>query len=147
MSKDLHITVATILQRDDKFLMVEEECHGEVVINQPAGHVENGESLPNAAVRETFEETGWHIEVDSVISLYRWRMPETGETYFRVAFGGRLLGYDPDHPLDDGILRATWMSPAELEANASQLRSPLVMRCIIDYLNNIRYPIDLLVDL
>lgn len=147
MSNNLHITVATIIERDGRFLMVEEECRGETVINQPAGHVENGESLSAAAIRETFEETGWHVDVDSIISVYRWLCPDTGETYFRIAFGGCLLEHDPDHPLDEGILRAVWMSPDELGQAGDQLRSPLVMRGINDYLKNIRYPLDLIVDL
>lgn len=147
MSNNLHITVATIIERDGRFLMVEEECRGEMVINQPAGHVENGEGLSAAAIRETFEETGWHVDVDSVISVYRWLCPETGETYFRVAFGGRLLEHDPQHTLDQGILRALWMSPDELQQMNHQLRSPLVMRSINDYMKNIRYPLDLIVDL
>jgi 8-oxo-dGTP pyrophosphatase MutT (NUDIX family) len=147
MSNGLHITVATIIERDGKFLMVEETSHGDLVINQPAGHVENGETLAAAAIRETFEETGWRTEVDCVISIYRWLAPETGETYFRVAFGARLLEHDPNHPLDEGIVRAIWMSPGELRQAGDQLRSPLVLRGIDDYLSNIRYPLDLIVDL
>jgi 8-oxo-dGTP pyrophosphatase MutT (NUDIX family) len=147
MSKDLHITVATIVEHDSKFLMVEESSRGELVFNQPAGHVENGESLIDAAKRETFEETGWHIDIDSVISLYRWRVPETGQTYFRVAFGGHPHEHDPNHSLDEGIIQALWMSSADLHNAADQMRSPLVIRGVEDYLNNVRYPLDLIVDL
>ncbi|MBN1379381.1 MAG: NUDIX hydrolase [Gammaproteobacteria bacterium] len=147
MSDDLHITVAVIVEKDGKFLMVEEMCRGKRVFNQPAGHVENGESLAAAAIRETFEETGWHIAVDSVVSIYRWRVPDSGETFFRIAFTGQLLEHDPDQLLDEGILRAVWMSPDELQQAADQLRSPLVMRGVNDFLKNIRYPIDLIVDM
>ena len=147
MIDDLHITVAVIIERDGTFLMVEELSNGERVFNQPAGHVENGESLAKAAIRETYEETGWQIEVDCVISIYRWRVPESGETYFRVLFGGHALKHDPEHPLDQGILRALWMSHAELDTADDRLRSPLVMRGINDYMKNIHYPLDLIVDL
>ena len=147
MSDDIHITVATIVERNGKFLMVEEESRGRKVINQPAGHVENGETLVDAAIRETFEETGWHIQISHVVSLYRWRLPESGETYFRIAFSGRLCEYDSDQQLDHGILRIIWMSPEELQQESDRLRSPMVMRCVEDYLAGIRYPVELIVDL
>ncbi len=147
MSDEIHITVATIIERDGKFLMVEEESRGEKVINQPAGHVENGETLIDAAIRETFEETGWHIQINHLVSLYRWRLPESGETYFRVAFAAHLHEHDADQQLDDGILRTIWLSQEELQQESDRLRSPMVLRCIEDYLADVRYPVELIVDL
>lgn len=147
MNDQLHITAATVVERDGRFLFVEEESCGRVVINQPAGHVENGESLMAAAVRETFEETGWRVTVDALVSLYRWQHEQTGQTFFRAAFCARAIDCAEDHVLDDGILRTLWLTPEELYREQARLRSPLVSRCVDDYLNERRYPLELLVDL
>jgi 8-oxo-dGTP pyrophosphatase MutT (NUDIX family) len=144
-SERIHLTAATVIQRDGKFLFVEEECGGRRVINQPAGHVENGESLADAAIRETFEETGWRVELQSLISIYRWIHPQSGETYFRAAFAANAVEHQPAHELDDGIVQALWLSPEELSRHT--LRSPLVVRCVEDYLADIQYPFDVLVDI
>lgn len=143
----IHLTVAAVIEHNNKFLFVEEICHGETVINQPAGHVENGESLIAAAIRETFEETGWQIAVDSLIGIYRWMHPASSETYFRIAFAGTAIEHFPDHPLDDGIMRCFWLSADELQQQPERLRSPLVLRAVQDYLTQIRHPLDLLVNL
>lgn len=147
MTSPLHLTAATVIEHDGRFLFVEEESRGRVVINQPAGHVENGESLTDAAIRETFEETGWRVAIDSLISLYRWRHRRTGETYFRAAFCARLVEFEQDHTLDDGILRTLWLNRDDLEREQARLRSPLVLRCIDDFTAGRRYPLDMLVDL
>jgi 8-oxo-dGTP pyrophosphatase MutT (NUDIX family) len=147
MNANLHITVATVVEKDGKFLMVEEDSGGAIVINQPAGHVEDGESLIDAAVRETYEETGWRVQPTSVVSLYRWRHNVNAETFFRVTFNAKPLAYDNGSKLDDGILRAVWLGADELKQQPNRMRSPLVLRSIEDYLGNKRYPLDLLVDL
>lgn len=147
MNPKLHLTVATVVERDNRFLFVEERVGDELVINQPAGHVEHGESLVEAAVRETYEETGCEVKIESLISMYRWRHPENNETFFRLAFCGRLLSKDDHCRLDDGIVRALWMTHSQLEASRARLRSPLVLRGVEDYLDNRRYPLDLLIDL
>src|SRR5690606_29322192 len=117
MNPKLHLTVATIVECNNEFLLVEEMVGDSLVINQPAGHVENGESLVEAAIRETYEETGNQVEIESLISMYRWQHPDNGETFFRFAFCGRLLSKDANCRLDDGIVRALWMTHDQLEAN------------------------------
>ncbi len=147
MNPNLHITVATITERDGKFLLVEEKAAGKIVLNQPAGHVENGESLIAAAKRETYEETGWHVEPQAVISFYRWRAGSNGDTFFRISFLAQLLSFDAEHKLDTGIIRALWLDKTELQQQQTRLRSPMVLRCVEDYLEQKRYPLELLVDL
>lgn len=137
-----HVTVATVVPRDDgRFLIVEEDVRGAVVLNQPAGHLDPDESLAAAAVRETFEETGWHVELDCLLGVQQWRAPG-GRDFVRFNFAARALHHDPAHALDEGILRALWMSRAELAAAASRLRSPMVLACIDDWLAGRRLPLD-----
>ena len=147
MNPKLHLTIATIIERNNEFLLVEEMVGDNLVINQPAGHVENGESLVEAAIRETYEETGWQVEIESLISMYRWQHPDNGETFFRFAFCGKPVAMDRNCTLDHGIVRPLWMTRGQLEANQPRLRSPLVLRGIKDYLDNRRYPLDLIIDL
>jgi 8-oxo-dGTP pyrophosphatase MutT (NUDIX family) len=142
-----HVTVATVAERDGRFLMVQERVNGQSVLNQPAGHLEDHESLVTAAVRETLEETGWHFAPELITGIYRWREPVTGRTFIRVAFTGSLLGNVPDARLDDGIEQAVWLSRSQLLEQAAQLRSPMVLRCIDDYLAGARYPLHLLGDI
>lgn len=146
-TKPIHLTVATIVEKEGKFLFVEENVGGALVINQPAGHVENGESITAAAIRETFEETGWQVEPTSLISFYRWTNPVHGESYFRASFAANALEHNAEHVLDSGILRTLWLSFDELQSQAERTRSPLVIRCVQDYLNNISFPLDILVDI
>ncbi|MGB5209192.1 MAG: NUDIX hydrolase [Gammaproteobacteria bacterium] len=144
MSFRPEITVAALTQRGDRFLMVEERASGRIVFNQPAGHLEDGESLAEAVIRETLEETAWRVEPEAVTGVYLWRNPSNGKAFLRVGFAVRCLEHDPDQMLDDGILRAMWISPGELRATPGKLRSPLVMSCIHDYLAGRRYPLDML---
>lgn len=139
-----HVTVAAVLERDSRFLFVEELVRGRKVINQPAGHLEDGESLVDAVRRETLEETAWHMEPTALVGLYQYRGRETGETFLRVCFTGRLLEADGDRDLDEGILRALWLEPGELDALHESLRSPMVMRCLTDYLDGRRHPLELI---
>jgi 8-oxo-dGTP pyrophosphatase MutT (NUDIX family) len=140
----LHLTVATIVNDNERFLMVEESAGGEHVLNQPAGHLEDGETLPAAAARETLEETGWTVEPRAVTGIYHWRQPVTGETFVRVCFAASCVSHDASRRLDDGILQALWLTHAELAASQPRHRSPMVLRCIDDYLAGHRYPIELL---
>lgn len=137
------VTVATVVVRDGRFLVVEEEAQSQQVLNQPAGHLEPGESLAEAALRETLEETGWEVRLTAFVGAYQWYAPETGRHYLRVAFAAEPVRHHPDHPLDSGILRAFWMGPAELEAERDRHRSPLVWRTASDFLAGRRFPVDL----
>ena len=138
------LTVAAIVQRDDRFLVVEELIQGQPVFNQPAGHVEDGESIVEAAVRETLEETAWHLRPRHLLGLYLWRNPANGCTVLRAAVTGEVIHHDSTRRLDTGILAAHWMTRDELLAVPSRLRSPLVLRCIDDYLAGHRHDLSAL---
>ncbi|MBI3775976.1 MAG: NUDIX hydrolase [Gammaproteobacteria bacterium] len=141
------ISVATIIERDGTFLFVEETVKSRLVINQPAGRLEAGESLLQAAVRETLEETGWTIEPQGLVGVYRFNSERENKAYLRVCFHGCALQHDALRPLDEGIVRALWLSPAALLQRRHELRTPLVLRCVDDYLAGRRFPLELLVDL
>lgn len=136
------LTVAAVTQAGGRFLVVEERAvSGRLVFNQPAGHVEPGETLLAAVTRETREETAWTFTPEALLGVYRWRNPDTGIVSLRFAFTGRVDGHDPQQPLDAVIVRAHWLSRAELAAPERELRSPLVLRCIDDYLAGQRHPL------
>lgn len=146
------VTVATVVVRDGKLLMVEEEVRGRQVLNQPAGHLEPDESLLSAARRETLEETGWHVHLTAFVGAYQWKAPEEidgtgGRHYLRMAFVAEPLEHEADRKLDEGILQALWMTPAELQADFERHRSPLVWRVVEDYLAGRRFPLDALAQL
>lgn len=137
------LTVATIIERDGQFLLVEEYADGdELVYNQPAGHLDEHETLAAAAIRETLEETAWEVQVDAVVGVYYWTHPK-GHTFVRTCFSGSALHHHADQPLDHGIQQAVWLTREEIAALGSKRRSPMVLRCIDDYLAGHRYPLDL----
>lgn len=142
-----NVVVAAIAERDGRFLLVEEEAEGKLVLNQPAGHLDEGESLIDAVVRETMEETAWHFEPQSLLSVYRWTHPAKGLTYIRFAFAGRALREEVGRQLDHGIARALWLTREEIRAERARHRSPLLEMCIDDYLSGKRYPLDVLRDI
>ncbi len=142
-----NVVVAAIVEREGRFLLVEEEADGGVVLNQPAGHLDEGESLLDAVIRETFEETAWHFEPQALLGVYRWVHLAKGLTYMRFAFTGRVTQHEPERTLDDGILRAVWLSPEQVRAERARHRSPLIERCMDDYLAGQRYSLDLIKDL
>jgi len=123
--------------------MVEEDVEGQIVINQPAGHVEAGESFIQAVIRETLEETAYPFVPDAITGIYRWQHPENGSTFIRHTFCGTVGQADTERELDTGILRALWLSPDELRKQPQRLRSPLVMKSIDDYLQGKRFSLDL----
>jgi ADP-ribose pyrophosphatase YjhB (NUDIX family) len=142
-----HVTVAAVIEQHGRFLLVRERESGRSVLNQPAGHLEDGESLIAAVVRETLEETAWHFRPEALVGVYRWRHPYKGITYLRVTFSGCGLGHDPERPLDEGIEDTLWMSLAEIRREPEMVRSPLVLKSIEDYLAGARYPLSVLADL
>ena len=137
------VTVATVVVRDGRLLMVEEHAGGRVVINQPAGHLEPDESLLQAALRETREETGWNVRITHLLGTYQWKAPETSRHYLRFAFAAEPLDEIPGATLDEGIVRALWLTPEALRAEAARHRSPLVWRAVADYLGGSRHPLSL----
>lgn len=142
-----HVVVAAVIEQDGKFLLVEERTDDGIRFNQPAGHLEEGESLLEAVRREAFEETAHHFEPEALLGIYRWRHPAKPQrTYLRFAFTGQITGFDPTSPLDEGILRAVWMSAAEIVETRQRHRSPLLQQCVADYLIGRRFPLDLLTD-
>ena len=140
-----NVTVAALIERDGKFLLVEEQTAQGVRFNQPAGHLEPDESLLAAVVRETLEESAYHFSPQHLVGIYRWHAPESNTTYLRFAFSGEITGHEPNRPLDTGILQAVWLTPDEIRQNQERHRSPLILRCVADYLAGKRYPLDLLV--
>jgi len=138
------VTVAAIVEQNGRFLLVEEETDSGLGLNQPAGHLDEHESLLEGVARETLEETGYSFRPDALIGVYLWHAPERGLTYLRFAFSGTLVDHDPARPLDTGIVRTLWLTPAEVAAEMRRHRSPLVQRCIDDYRAGRRYPLELL---
>jgi ADP-ribose pyrophosphatase YjhB (NUDIX family) len=142
-----HVVVAAVIEQDGKFLLVEEHTDDGIKFNQPAGHLEEGESLLDAVRREAFEETAHHFEPEALLGIYRWRHPSKPQrTYLRFAFIGQVTGFDPTATLDEGILRAVWMSVDEIAATRHRHRSPLLQQCVDDYLAGRRYELDMLTD-
>ena len=139
-----HITVATVIEKDGRFLFVKEHAEERVVLNQPAGHLEMDESLIQAAIRETLEETGWDIEITQLIGIYLYTAPSNNVTYQRACFAGRALAQRENHQLDEGIIAPVWLSRDELIEQQALWRSPMVLRCIDDYLAGERFSLELL---
>ena len=138
------VTVAAVAERDGRFLLVEERANGRLVLNQPAGHLEDGETFFDAVVRETFEESGWRFRPEAVVGVYAWRPDASARTFLRIAFSGVLDGCASARPPDRAIVRLRWLTRAELAAPGLRLRSPLVLRCVDDYVAGIRYPCSLI---
>ncbi len=135
------VTVAAVAEQDGRFLMVEERIARRRVLNQPAGHVEAGETLLEAVIREAQEETAWRFAPAAFLGAYLWRPPAAQRPTLRFAFIGAVHDHDPAQPLDRGILATHWFSRAELLARVASLRSPLVLRCVDDYLEGRRRPL------
>lgn len=136
------VTVAAVVETDGRFLVVEERISHQLVFNQPAGHVENGETLLEAAIREVREETAWLFAPEHMLGAYLWRNPVNGRSTLRFAFSGTVSDHHPEQRLDRGIITTHWFSRAELLDRKPRLRSPLVLRCIDDYVAGKRLPLD-----
>jgi 8-oxo-dGTP pyrophosphatase MutT (NUDIX family) len=142
MARTPDITVAAVTETAGRFLVVEERINRRLVFNQPAGHVEHGETLLAAVVREVREETAWAFEPQALLGVYLWRNPASGRGYMRFAFTGKVKDHNAAQPLDRGIVRTHWLSREDLQQREPRLRSPLVMRCIEDYLGGTRLPLE-----
>jgi phosphatase NudJ len=147
MTQGIDVTVAAVVEREGRFLVVEERVGGHLVINQPAGHLEHGESLVEAVVRETREETAHGFTPEHVVGFYLWQSEGTGTTFLRVNFCGRADPPPGPAALDEGIVAVHWLSRAQLTNGLTQLRSPMVLRAVDDYLAGRRYPLDCLTHL
>ena len=134
------VTVAAVIERDGRFLFVEEMQDGRRVLNQPAGHLDPGETLLAACAREVMEETAHRFEPKALVGIYRWHYKPADVTFLRFCFSGKILGVE-EKPLDKEILALHWLSPAELKSKASMHRSPLVQQCLDDYLAGNNFPL------
>ena len=136
------VTVAAVIERDGKFLFVQERISsGRLVLNQPAGHLDPGESLADACRREVLEETAHLFEPGALVGIYRWRDPKKDFTFLRFCFRGTLGGTEK-RPLDKEIVALHWLSPGELKQRKAEHRSPLVQQCVDDFLAGNSFPLD-----
>ncbi|WP_027328994.1 NUDIX hydrolase [Marinimicrobium agarilyticum] len=138
-----HVTVATVVEHDGRFLFVYEESDGRQVYNQPAGHLEPGETLIEAAVRETLEETRWQVRPTALLGIGLYTAPANGVTYLRHTFAAEALEEQTNRALDEGIIEPCWLSREELLAREDQWRSPMVLEAVDEYLSGQRYPLEL----
>ena len=141
------VTVATIVERDGRYLVVEEETRFGLRLNQPAGHLESGESILAGAIRETLEETGWRVRPTELVGIYTWSAQANGATFVRFTFAAAAEEHEASRPLDNGIVRALWLSYDELAARRADHRSPLVLRCVDDYRAGHRWPPAMITDI
>lgn len=137
-----HVTVATLVEKDDKFLLVREQPDDAIVYNQPAGHLDEGEGIVAAAIRETFEETAWEVDITGYLGVYR-SIAANGITYLRHGFIARPLRFHEGQPLDTPIIETCWMSYDEIIEKQAQMRSPMVKQLIDDYYTGLIYPLTL----
>ncbi|MCX8049282.1 MAG: NUDIX hydrolase [Methylohalobius sp.] len=138
-----NVTVAAVIEQGGRYLLVEELVEGRPVLNQPAGHLEQGESLPQAIIREVWEETGFWFEPKALVAVQLYRATDS-LTFLRFAFAGNVSHRDPNHHLDEAILANHWLTRAEIEAMPNKLRSPLVLESIAAYESGHRYPLQIL---
>lgn len=143
-----NVTVAALIERDGKFLLVEEDTSDGILLNNPAGHLDPGESPIQAVIRETLEETARQFAPEGFVGMFmsRFRRTRNGEdtTYLRLAFHGSVSDADPLLDLDEGILRTVWMTIDEIRSQPHRMRSPLVIECIEAYLAGESYPLSIL---
>jgi len=132
------LTVAAVVDLDGRFLLVEEQAMNRRVLGQPAGHIEAGESPEEAVVRETLEETGCDIECGELIGVYLWIQPQTRQQFLRIAYEAKFISCDEERELDKGIIARRWATLAELESRQPMLRSPVVLRCVRDFVSGKR---------
>ena len=141
------ITVATVVERGGRFLLVEEETRNGLRLNQPAGHVEVGESIVSAAARETLEESAWRVDPTALVGIYQWHSPEKATTFVRFTFAAAPQAHEPERRLDAGIVRALWLDYDDIASRRNVHRSPLVLRSLDDYRAGRRWPLGLIANL
>ncbi|GAB6141252.1 NUDIX hydrolase [Methylosoma difficile] len=139
-----HVTVAAVIEHEQRFLMVEEHTPRGLQFNQPAGHLEENEDLLTAAKREVLEETAWQFEPEHIVAIQLWRRSPQETTFMRVCFSGTCHSHNPLQNLDEGIVGTHWLSRDEIAAQPQRLRSPLVLFCVDEYLRGQRFPLSLL---
>ena len=147
-----NVTVAAVVERDGRILLVEEHTSDGLRLNNPAGHLDPGESLVGACARETLEETAWHFRPTALVGVYLSRMARASSTpgkpahvtYLRFTFCGELGVYVSGRRLDHGIVRSVWMTPEEIRSSGARHRSPVVLQCVEDYLAGARFGLGLL---
>jgi 8-oxo-dGTP pyrophosphatase MutT (NUDIX family) len=142
-----NVTVAAIVEQDGRFLLVEETTDRGNRFNQPAGHLEENETITDAVIREMLEETAYDFTPEFLVGIYHWQHPLNGITYLRFAFTGKLGTHHTERSLDDGIIRTVWKNVEEIEQDQAVMRSPQVLLCVQDYLAGKRYPLSLLTHL
>jgi len=145
MPSSIDVTVAAVIEHDNKFLIVEETVGGKRVFNQPAGHLEKDETLEAAVIREVMEETGYHFVPHSLLGIFSWR--GGSRNYLRITFSGDAEPPREARSLDDGIIATHWLTQPELAARAAMLRSPMVLACIKCYEEGIHYPLNAICEL
>lgn len=138
------VTVAAVVEREGRFLLIEEHVSNRLVFNQPAGHLELNESFVDAVIREALEETAWTFVPEAVSGIYLWQHPERNMSFLRVAFTGQVTEHHSERRLDRGIRRSLWLTRDEVVQRSARLRSPMVLQCIDDYLAGNRYPLSML---
>lgn len=139
-----HITVATVIENNGQFLMVQEKANDGLVFNQPAGHLELGETLAEAAIRETLEETAWRVQLTAFLGIYHFKSQANGITYVRHCFIGKALEHLENQPLDPDITQALWLDRNVITNPETQLRSPLVRQAVTDFYLNPHYPLSMI---
>ena len=137
------VTVAAVIERDGRFLLVEERIDGRIVLNQPAGHLDRGEPLLAACKREVLEETAHRFEPTSLVGIYRWHYPAQDVTFLRFCFSGEIRGVE-NRALDREIVALRWLTEGEVKSRQAEHRSPLVQECVQDFLAGRRFPLDVL---
>jgi ADP-ribose pyrophosphatase YjhB (NUDIX family) len=139
-----HVTVAAIIERDGRFLLVEEHTSSGLQFNQPAGHLEENESLIDAVKREVYEESAWQFEPETLVSIQLWRKKPRSPSFLRCSFAGQCHSHNPNQTLDEGIVATHWLTHEEIKRQQHRLRSPLVLIAVEEYLSGQRYPLELL---
>ena len=143
MPNSIHLTVATLVTKDDRFLMITETDRDKIVFNQPAGHVEPGEDILNAAIRETLEETGWRVTLTGFVGIYTYKSESNGITYYRACFAAQPEYKDNLQTIDTDINEVHWMTEQQIRACENIHRSPLVLKCLEDFLEGPIYPLEI----